>query len=80
VTSSTLTAGTPVTGPGAAFGPSTMRLLEELGFFSGVGVLIVFFAALALGKQLVRAAAGGWDYGTRISPALEREDEYGPAY
>jgi hypothetical protein len=79
VTSGKITAGTPVASHGAAFGPATMRLLEELGFFYGLGVVVVFFAALALGKQLVRGA-GSWDYQSGNSPALEREDEYGPAY
>lgn len=29
---------------------ATRRVLEELGFFTGLGALIVFFAALALGR------------------------------
>jgi hypothetical protein len=45
--------GTPVTSSGAAFGASTMRFLEGLGFFYGVGILIVFFAALALGQVAI---------------------------
>jgi len=37
--------------PGAPAGISvTRRVLEELGFFTGLGVVIVFFAALALGR------------------------------
>src|ERR1022692_722113 len=39
---------------GYPVGSSTARLaLEALGFFAGLGVLIVFFAALALGRFLV---------------------------
>jgi hypothetical protein len=47
----------PSTGPGAPatvansmFHPATMHLLESLGFFYGLGVAIVFFGALALGR------------------------------
>jgi len=45
--------GRPVTASGAPFSPATMRFLEGLGFFFGLGVLIVFFAALALGRARV---------------------------
>jgi hypothetical protein len=49
-TTGSISPGTPVVSSGAAFGASTMRFLEGLGFFYGVGILIVFFAALALGQ------------------------------
>jgi hypothetical protein len=49
-TSGSIRPGSPVVSSGAAFGASTMRFLEGLGFFYGVGILIVFFAALALGQ------------------------------
>jgi hypothetical protein len=40
--------------PGGPAGTSvTRRVLEELGFFTGLGALIVFFAALALGRRSV---------------------------
>lgn len=42
--------GTPITAGHAMFRPATMRFLESLGFFYGLGVAIVFFAALALGR------------------------------
>jgi hypothetical protein len=42
--------GTPATVAHAMFHPATMRFLESLGFFYGLGVAIVFFAALALGR------------------------------
>ncbi len=45
--------GVPVAGPGSAFSAPVMRLLEGLGFFYGLGVVIVFFAALALGRFAV---------------------------
>src|SRR5258707_2282682 len=41
-----LTAGTPV-------GETLTRVVEQIGFFTGLGVVIVFLAALALGRLLV---------------------------
>jgi len=41
-----LTAGTPV-------GGTLTRVLEQIGFFTGLGVVIVFLAALALGRLSV---------------------------
>lgn len=38
---------------GVPAGDATMRALEELGFFTGLGVVIVFLAALALGRLSV---------------------------
>jgi hypothetical protein len=42
--------GSPATVAHAMFHPATMHFLESLGFFYGLGVAIVFFAALALGR------------------------------
>jgi hypothetical protein len=36
--------------PGTPVGGSTMRALEQIGFFTGLGVLIVAMAAVALGR------------------------------
>jgi hypothetical protein len=47
--SSLPTAGVPV-------GGTTRSLLEQVGFFTGLGVVIVFMAALALGRFTVVAA------------------------
>ncbi|HEX9541113.1 MAG TPA: hypothetical protein VGA04_23350 [Streptosporangiaceae bacterium] len=64
--------------PGAPAGFSvTRRVVEELGFFTGLGVVIVFFAALALGRcsvavsQDAGAAAddGGFPVGAGSDPA-----------
>lgn len=65
--------GRPGTAPGAMFGPATMHLLENVGFFSGLGVVIVFFAAIALGRSGVTRLAEG---------PLESEptDQLHPAY
>jgi hypothetical protein len=65
--------GSPGTASGALFGPATMHLLENIGFFSGLGVAIVFLGALALGH-------GG---ATGVEPGeLETEsaDAFNPAF
>lgn len=42
--------------PGSPIGDSLARItMSEVGSFAGVGVLIVFFAALALGRQSIAA-------------------------
>ncbi len=57
---------------GVPTGSSITRLaLEELGFFTGLGVLIVFFAALALGRCAV--------VGVKDAALAEREDIAAPA-
>jgi hypothetical protein len=53
-----ITPGTP------AAHSTTKALLEVLGFFTGLGVLIVFFAALALGRFSLLAAKDAIDYGS----------------
>jgi hypothetical protein len=55
--SGSVSPGTPV-GTSGPFGVTTMHFLEGLGFFYGLGVVIVFFAALALGKSAAARAAG----------------------
>jgi hypothetical protein len=77
VPSGSVTAGTPIVGARAPFGAATMRLLEGLGFFYGLGVVIVFLAALALGEVLVsRLVNREYQMAGPIGP----EDQYGPAY
>ncbi len=53
VRNGSISAGSPATAPGAVFGPSTMHFLENLGFFYGLGVVIIFIAARALGTAAV---------------------------
>ena len=77
VPSGLITAGTPVPGAGAAFGAATMRLLEGLGFFYGLGVVVVFLAALAFGEVLVSRLANR-EY--QMAGATAPEDQFGPAY
>jgi hypothetical protein len=79
ITSGSITAGSPVVSTGALFGPATMRFLEGLGFFYGAGVVIVFIAAFALGKVAAARTAAA-HYADRMVDALDREDQYGPAY
>jgi hypothetical protein len=62
--------GSPVVTSGSAFAPATMRLLEHIGFYSGLGVVIVFLGALALGKAAVARLAGG-GHGAPTTTATE---------
>jgi hypothetical protein len=73
VPSGSITGGIPIVGAGAAFGAATMRLLEGLGFFYGLGVVVVFLAALAFGEVLASR-------GYQMTEAIGPEDQYGPAY
>jgi hypothetical protein len=74
-----LSRGVPVTAAGSVVGPAAMRFLELLAFFYGLGVVIVFFAALALGKVIVAHLALRW-LGDQATDAYERTDQYGAAY
>jgi len=51
--------GVPVAGAGSAFSAPVMRLLEGLGFFYGLGVMIVIFAAFGVGRFAVAAVHAG---------------------
>ncbi len=86
-----ISAGSPVASPDAIFGAATMRFLEPLGFFYGLGIVITFLAAVALGEVIVARMAA-----SRFSSRLAEEaasqtaaqyypdhyptDRYGPAY
>jgi len=52
-----ITTGSPVASHGALFHPAAMRFLEQIGFFYGLGVVILFFAALSLGEVIVARMA-----------------------
>lgn len=52
--------GTPVTGTGSGISPAILRLLEGLGFYYGLGVVIVFLAALAVGRAASRGVIAGY--------------------
>src|SRR5262249_58320621 len=64
--------GVPVASPGAAFSPPVMRLLEGLGFFYGLGVVIVIFAAFVLGRFAVTTV----HVGRHAMPPDETEPVY----
>ncbi len=70
--------GSPVVTSGPAFAPATMRLLEHLGFYSGLGVVIVFLGALALGKAAIARLAGGRHRAPATTVTEERQ--YGLTY
>lgn len=65
--------GSPVTAPGTTFSAAAMHVLENLGFFSGLGVVIVFFAALALGRAGVARMP-------REVEETAQTDQFHPAY
>jgi hypothetical protein len=48
---------TGLPGAGTPVGGATRSVLEQIGFFTGLGVMIVFVAALALGRFTVVAVA-----------------------
>jgi len=50
VTSGSISPGVPLSGATGPLNSATRQFLESLGFFTGTGVLIVFLAALALGR------------------------------
>jgi hypothetical protein len=50
VKNGSITPGVPLAGPLGPLSSTSRVLVEGLGFFTGVGTLILFFAALALGR------------------------------
>jgi hypothetical protein len=61
-----------VAGPGAAFSAPVMRLLEGLGFYYGLGVVVVIFAAFVLGRFTLAAVR----VGRHAVPPDETESAY----
>jgi len=75
-----ISSGSPVTASGAMFGPATMKFLEGLGFFYGLGVVIIFLAALAMGLAIsAKRATARADRDNPVVPA-DTEDVFHPAY
>ncbi|MGN6175891.1 MAG: hypothetical protein ACTHPS_23525, partial [Streptosporangiaceae bacterium] len=70
--------GSPVVTSGSMFAPATMRLIEHIGFFSGLGLVIVFLGALALGKAAIARLAGG-RYSEPANTVMD-ERQYGETY
>jgi len=50
VKNGSISPGIPLTGPLGPLSSATRQFLEGLGFFTGTGVLILFLAAMALGR------------------------------
>jgi hypothetical protein len=80
-----ISAGSPVASPGAIFGPATMRFLEPLGFFYGLGIVVIFFAAVALGEVIVARMAAN-RFSSRLAEEVASQTDqyptqrYGPTY
>lgn len=64
-------AGTAVTA-GAPVGGTVTRAVEQIGFFTGLGVAIVCVAMLALGRLSV---TGAWDVKAPAEPATDTAEE-----
>jgi hypothetical protein len=60
---------------GAPFRPAIMTFLEKMSFFYGLGVIILFFAALALGEIIV-ARMAALRYHDRLNAVMDRQDDY----
>jgi hypothetical protein len=80
-----ISAGSPVASSGAMFGPTTMRFLEPLGFFYGLGVVVIFLAAVALGEVIVARMAANRFSSRLAEEVASQTDEYptqryGPTY
>jgi hypothetical protein len=74
-----ITTGSPVASHGALFNPAAMRFLEQLGFFYGLGVVILFLAAVSLGEVVVARMAAK-RYAEWVDADFDRTQQYGPAY
>ncbi len=74
-----ITPGSPLASQGAIFGAATMRFLEQLGFFYGLGVVILFFAAVGLGEVVVARMAAR-RYRERMAADFDGTEQYGPVY
>jgi hypothetical protein len=93
LTSRAITPGSPVPSQSRFFSLTTTRFLETLGFYWGVGVVILFFAALSLGEIIVARMAArrlraqaddGYDmtdqYGQYNQSQYGQYGQYGPTY
>lgn len=78
LTSRAITTGSPVPGHSQFISPTAMRFLESVGFYWGVGILILFFAAVALGEITVARMAAR-RYSEQLAYSYDYTDEYGPA-
>jgi hypothetical protein len=74
-----ITTGSPVVAHGALFGAAAMRFLEQIGFFYGLGVVILFFAAVALGEVIVARMAAK-RYAERVDADFDGTEQFGAAY
>lgn len=77
---SSIASGSPVSASGAAFGPATMKFFEGLGFFYGLGVVIVFFGALAMGRAISARRSAARVYRDGLVEPADTEEVFHPAY
>ena len=72
---SSISAGTPVVSLSDPFRPAVMTFVERLSFFYGLGVMVLFLAALAFGEVVV-ARMAALRYHDRLTAAMDHQDEY----
>jgi hypothetical protein len=65
--------------PGTPVGDATHRALEQIGFFTGLGVAIVLLAAMAIGRFSVISVSDARRAAREADSAREREVEEAPA-
>jgi hypothetical protein len=79
ISNGSVSPGTPVIGLGSVFRPATMVFLERLGFFYGLGIVVGFLAAFALGEVIVARLAAR-RFRQRAEEDWDREREYNGTY
>jgi hypothetical protein len=72
--------GSPVVSSGSTPGPTVMKFLEGLGFFYGLGVVIVFYAALAMGRAASARRAEARAYRDGQAESAPTEDLFHSTY
>jgi hypothetical protein len=78
-----ISAGAPIGPPAAGASPLTTRMfLEQLGFFAGLGIVVIFIAAIVIGRFSMLAAKDAAvgtdsDYGSGISGYGGGASDYG---
>jgi hypothetical protein len=73
--SHSISPGSPIYQVGSPFRPAIMTFLEKMSFFYGLGVVVLFFAALALGEIIV-ARMAALRYHDRLNAVMDRQDEF----
>jgi hypothetical protein len=79
VKNGSISPGVPLTGTLGSMPSTTRVFLEQFAFFTGIGVLILFFAALALGRFSVVGVKDA-ALGDQLLSGVPAADTYTPVY